>query len=356
MVLPLIPLILGASALSLALAGLKKGADAYGNFSAASLQKKDALEHWTKVADGLEATRLQVLGDLNLLAHTRLQVQSKSLAKFKSLLDQVIQSDIQEIKIEGYALPIELAEPSEIAAAVHQASTFLHAGMTGVGVGAAVGTGAIQAVGALGTASSGAAISALSGAASTNALMAWFGGGSLASGGLGIAGGTLVLGGVVAGPVVMVLGLLAAGESEKALTASKKYASDLEVAEESLKSFSVMLDMLRQRAKELDHTLKAMDERFDSAASRVSRMLGRIKRDREAVYLDDDKPVPPEVANGKVEYTTLHPKDSDSFNRLVVLGSALFQAAKIELLDSEGKVRAESKSEIEQANQVKEQI
>lgn len=56
-------------------------------------------------------------------------------------------------------------------------------------------------VGAIGTASTGAAISGLSGIAASNATLAWFGFGSLASGGLGMAGGQITL--VILGVAIM---------------------------------------------------------------------------------------------------------------------------------------------------------
>jgi hypothetical protein len=78
----------------------------------------------------------------------------------------------------------------------------------GIGAGTIAGgslaVGSWALVGALGSASTGAAISGLSGAAATNATLAWLGGGTLAAGGAGVSGGMAMLGGIVAVPLVAI--------------------------------------------------------------------------------------------------------------------------------------------------------
>ena len=66
-----------------------------------------------------------------------------------------------------------------------------------------------MAVGAFGTASTGAAIGGLSGAAATSATAAWFGGGAVAAGGLGIAAAPFVLSGIGIVAGVSILGVAA---------------------------------------------------------------------------------------------------------------------------------------------------
>ena len=73
---------------------------------------------------------------------------------------------------------------------------------TGTIAGGSLAVGSWALVGALGSASTGAAISGLSGVAATNATLAWFGGGALAAGGAGITGGMAMLGGLVAVPLI----------------------------------------------------------------------------------------------------------------------------------------------------------
>lgn len=77
------------------------------------------------------------------------------------------------------------------------------AGVVGAGAGAVAATGAMSAIAAFGTASTGTAISSLSGAAATNASLAWLGGGSLATGGGGVALGSAVLTG---GTIIIAIG------------------------------------------------------------------------------------------------------------------------------------------------------
>lgn len=78
----------------------------------------------------------------------------------------------------------------------------------GIGAGTIAGgslaVGSWALVGALGSASTGAAISGLSGVAATNATLAWFGGGAVAAGGAGVSDGMAMLGGIVAVPLIAI--------------------------------------------------------------------------------------------------------------------------------------------------------
>ena len=87
-------------------------------------------------------------------------------------------------------------------------------------VGATIGAPVLAwtMVGALGTASTGAAISGLSGAAATSATAAWFGGGAAAAGGLGMAAAPFALSGIgliVGLPIHVAIGSKVAGRSER---------------------------------------------------------------------------------------------------------------------------------------------
>lgn len=84
---------------------------------------------------------------------------------------------------------------------------------TGTVAGSSLAVGSWALVGALGSASTGAAISGLSGVAASNATLAWFGGGALAAGGAGISGGMAMLGGIVAVPLI---GIASYGTHKKA--------------------------------------------------------------------------------------------------------------------------------------------
>ena len=101
-----------------------------------------------------------------------------------------------------------------------QRSTAEGVGGSVVSIGATVGAPVIawSMIGALGTASTGAAISGLSGAAATSATAAWFGGGAVAAGGLGMAAAPFALSGIgviVGLPVHIAIGAKVAGRSER---------------------------------------------------------------------------------------------------------------------------------------------
>lgn len=356
MVLPLIPMVLGAGALATAATGLMKAWGAKNNFSDAEQHVRNAEHEWRHAAQALETRREEVCVELNSLALQRMHITSKSLAKFARLVDQVAASDIVVINVEGYEVPIEIAPMQEIAKATYEATEFLQHGIQSAVSGAMVGAGVGQAVTMFGAASTGAAISGLSGAAATNATLAWLGGGSLASGGLGMAGGTAVLGGAIAGPVLLVMGYLAAGKSEEALTQAHAHSAQLNEAVEQLLNASVALDALDLRAREMAWILDALDERFQSASSRVSRMLGRIKRDREAYYLNAGRPVPVSLATRKIEYAKFSEKDRNSFLMMIALGTSLYKVAKTPILDKQGRVTKKSEKVVEAMNQLLETV
>lgn len=353
MVLPLIP---AALALVTAVTGLKKAWDAKQNFSTAQQWVKGSEQQWRDAAEKLEWRREEVCNQLNELAMLRLQVVSKSISNFARLMDQVAASDFGAINVNGVELPVEIVPMQELEKASYQATEFLKHGIQSAATGAMVGAGVGQVVGMFGAASTGAAISGLSGAAATNATLAWLGGGSLASGGLGMAGGTAVLGGIVAGPVLLVMGYLAAGKSQEALTQACAHSAQMDKAVEQLENVCVALDALDLRSEEVVDVLKALDERFQGAASRVSRMLGRMRRQLEADYLGKGMPVPHNLATCKVEYTTLSEKDKNSFHEMVALGSALYKVAQIEILDKQGSVTTKSERVVEEMNQLMEQV
>ena len=355
MALPLIPIAFGLSALASAVTGLKKGWDAKKNYSTAQEWIKTSEQQLRDTASALDARREEVCVQLNGLGTQRLQIVSKSIAKFAQLMNQIAGSDFGEIRIDGYDMPVEVIPKSELENASYQATDFLQHGVQSAAAGAMVGAGVGQAVSMLGMASTGTAISSLSGAAATNATLAWLGGGSLASGGLGMAGGTAVLGSVMAGPVLLVMGYLAAGKSEEALTKALTHSAEIDKAVEQLASMSVALDAIDTRTQELARVLQTLDERFQAAANRVSRMVGRVRRDREAIYLDEGRPLPESIATQKIEYVKLSDKDQSSFNVMIALGSALYRVAKVEILDSEGRVTDKSAKTIEEMQHLLEQ-
>lgn len=356
MVLPLIPLAFGASALVTAIAGLKKGWDAKENFGSASDLIKKSERQWKAAADALELRRKEVADLLVQLAERRLAISSKSMGRFARLMDQIAKADIGEIEVDGRTTPVEMVAMPEVKQSSYEAIEFLSHGLQSGVAGTVVGAGVSQAVGMFGVASTGAAISGLSGAAATNATLAWLGGGSLASGGLGMAGGTIVLGGVVAGPVIMVMGYLAAGKSEQALTKAHQHSAEMATATEQLANFVLALDAIDARARELMAALRAIDERFMSAANRVARMIGKIRRAREDRYVNAGKDVPATLADKPIEYPKLSEDEQGMVITMMALGSTLFRINKIEIIDKEGRVTKKSEKAIAEVNQIVEAL
>ena len=127
---------------------------------------------------------------------------------------------------------IKFSHTVETISNVEQFQTDYNAAI-GIGAGTVAGgslaVGSWALVGALGSASTGAAISGLSGVAATNATLAWFGGGALAAGGAGVSGGMAVLGGIVAVPLV-------------AIASYSTHKKANEIQEEKLKLDKIIVD------------------------------------------------------------------------------------------------------------------
>ena len=107
-------------------------------------------------------------------------------------------------------------------------SSGVAAGGGAVAIAGAMGVPAAawMAVGAFGTASTGAAIGGLSGAAATSATAAWFGGGAVAAGGLGIAAAPFVLSGIGIVAGVSILGVAALVSRNRSSNQNEKNMQD----------------------------------------------------------------------------------------------------------------------------------
>ena len=119
---------------------------------------------------------------------------------------------------------------------------------------------ALMGVSALASASTGTAISSLNGAAAVNATMAWLGGGSLASGGGGMAAGQAVLGLVAAAPAAFIGGITVAVVGSKQKTSAKKYAADVDIACENIRTATDLLPKISERVTELSGVLSPLVE------------------------------------------------------------------------------------------------
>ena len=125
---------------------------------------------------------------------------------------------------------------------------------------------------------------------------------------------------------------------------------------EQLENVSVALKALDLRSQEVSKVLTDLDERFQEAASRVSRMLGRVRREVEADNLDNGKSGPANLPLLKIEYTKLSEKDQNNFHLMIALGSALYRVAQMEILDKQGRVTKNSETVVGEVNQLLKQI
>ncbi len=337
-----IPLIVGGLALLAGGFGVKKGLDAKENFSRAERIVRNSDHDFIEAGETLEARREAVSESLENLGRLRLQVESKSLGKMVELMNQVHGAEIGSIEIEGCNITIDEVDVKDISVSAYQATDFLEHGLAGASSGALVGVGIGQTVGLLGSASTGAAISGLSGAAASNATLAWLGGGSLASGGLGVAGGTAVLGGAIAGPVIAVMGYMAAGKSEKALTEATAHSAELDMATEQLKNGVIALDAIEERAREVEWVINELNDRFKKVAQRVSREFKNIRREQELKILNAGKEVPKNLFTKKINYQNLGDKATGDYTSMMLLGSALFNVLKVNILNNKGGLTRES--------------
>ena len=126
-------------------------------------------------------------------------------------------------------------------------------GGSAVSIGATIGApvAAWSMVGALGTASTGAAISGLSGAAATSATAAWFGGGAVAARGLGMAAAPFALSGIglaVGLPLQVLVGSKVAGRSErKAIGKINEQTGGMATREAHFSSYRAELRDIREK-------------------------------------------------------------------------------------------------------------
>lgn len=261
MVLPLIPLALGAASLATGALGLKKGFDAKKSLEKARQIGEKAQRHYDEKIKELDERREHVNSELEGLGQYKTQV-------FKQTLGYVVQQ-IRNARssIEGideHILSIDVREVEIIETELTRISALdvSSGSMQGIAAGTAGAFGAYGTVGLLASASTGTAISSLSGAAATNATLAWLGGGSLATGGLGVAGGTWVLGGLVAGPALAIAGYALASKAEEALTKAEEYKAEVDIAIAELNAPTLLLDAIKSNIDETRYVLAELVQRF----------------------------------------------------------------------------------------------
>lgn len=281
MVLPLIPIALGAASLATAFFGGKKGLDAKKSLDAAKSAEARARDQFNEVCESVEQKKMATNGGLQQLGRLRLQTDSSVMKTYVELANSVHNVSHKAIDFGALAVKGELPTFEDMKVSAYEATDLVKDGLAAVPAGVLLGYGAVGTVSSLGVASTGAAITGLSGVAATNATLAWLGGGSLAAGGWGVAGGTAVLGGVVLGPVVAVMGLAAASKMNKMATEIRAKEAEVQVATEQLRNAIVVLDGLDRRVAELSGVLIAVTKRFRPALKQMSALIEQ-KRQQHA--------------------------------------------------------------------------
>ena len=168
----------------------------------------------------------------------------------------------------------------------------------GTGAGALTALGAYGLVGALGTASTGAAIGGLSGAAASSATLAWFGGGAIAAGGLGIAGGTAVLGSIVAAPIPVAIGAFQQVKARRIQRESEDRIRGLKLKEAEIRRDYAKLSAVRQRCEEVQRTISDLIEQLQialqNASPNIAQDVYRVVQIAKTLRAAIDEPVVPE--------------------------------------------------------------
>lgn len=257
-----IPILVGLGYVALGafgLTGVGKGVSGVSKLNKAKSIGKEAKEKHTNALQMTERKRKQV--------QKRASEYGKQLAAINDNLFKPLRQFLQEIDQNPRAKEIEI--PSSISTDVSSISDFkmqvlepvkdFMGVLTAAGVGSAASTSAVGLVTLLGSASTGTAIGTLSGAAATNATLAWLGGGSLATGGGGMAAGSIMLGGIAVAPALFIGGLILSSKGDKALTQAHLYRSEVNVANEKLKSTRVFMSKIVKRTKELSSLLKQLE-------------------------------------------------------------------------------------------------
>lgn len=123
---------------------------------------------------------------------------------------------------------------------------------------------AMALVGAIGTASTGAAISSLGGAAFSNAAFSLLGGGTIAAGGFGVAGGLLVASGIFIAPVLLITGFTLHGEAEKAETQLEEYNAETSIIEARLVQQKQKMEGILHTKNQMTHSIQSQLNELNS--------------------------------------------------------------------------------------------
>ena len=271
----MIPVLIGAAAIGLGIAGIKKGLDAKEKNELAEMIIEDAKELFNDTKQQLEEESEILKQKLIEYGEFKLKVFNEVIGHYLKLMTKCAKKTSSEVNIKKYLTKDEIIELENINAEAVEITNSL---AKGVNTGAAVALGMYGAVGTFATASTGTAIASLSGAAATNATLAWLGGGSLAAGGLGIAGGTAVLGSLLVGPAIAIAGFTLDSKAEENLTKAKKFKAEVEEKVEKMK-FSI--EEYKLIKKYIDESIDVVENLID----RYLKMFENAAKKQEEIYI-----------------------------------------------------------------------
>ena len=276
MPIPLIPIAIGAAALSV-------GSTVHSTIKTRKWQKlhNEALVK----AQATENRTRTMLGRFNKEAESLGKLRVSEFSTLKKAADFLENAKVKERDLNPQLASIPKAQIERWQLLHGEAMKSLGMGAVGTagtaGAGVATAAGLYTAAGILGTASTGTAISTLSGAAAQSARLAWLGGGALTAGGAGMAGGIATM--MTAANVVMTpvaIGAAAWGQW-------KAHKVQQEV-EKKLKEFAVFETKMRSKETLLKAALGRINENRGSvrktAASLKSSLATANHEDGRAAY------------------------------------------------------------------------
>ena len=253
-----LPLVLGAIAISAGAFGVSKGVEGANSIGEADKRHKEAVKRYESRKKRLQSRADFVNAEAELFGMLQGQVKEDVLCRIKKLIDAIgkqSSADLYEM-LSGASVRhsgVKTDDKYQL-----EAESVLKGVMLAATTSAAASAATTSAVTMFATASTGAAISGLSGAAANSALLAALGGGSLAAGGGGMALGSMVLGGIATGPAIAIGGIAIASEGEKAITKAVEVEGEVEKAVAQMQLKEHLLDGIHSRLSELSAILRRL--------------------------------------------------------------------------------------------------
>lgn len=327
-----VPFILGGIAAAAAVTGVAKGVRGVIDNNEAKELNEKAQNIVKNAESNLEKSRQFSQESLEQLGQAKINILKVSVKKFLEMFGQIKNVDFKHDGDLGN-LSLTDFDVADFAMLKQEVSFIASSGLglaSGLTGGALAAFGAYNGVMALGVASTGAAISGLSGAAATNATLAWLGGGSLAAGGYGIAGGTMVLGAVAAGPAMLIAGWYMGAKAEKNLDNAKSNIAQAKAFKADVDTSVAVLNGIAELATQLK-------ELFSQIRTETRETLGALEQ---------------VIATQGTDY-----RQYDEQAKLCVMKNVkIMQLIKVMLdiaiLDKEGNVLGDAKSNIFKAKQI----